>query len=258
MFCCAEHTHSCSIIMELMDEDLYELMQKRCESRCDGNPECPPFTIFEAVDIMLQVGEGMNYLHTLKPSIVHRDLKSSNILVKCVNVSDWESGYVQAKVTDFGLSKTKDSSTRYSHQTWNAGTHQWMAPEVINFESGSLKSNLSGMPRYPHKCDVYSFAMVCYEILTGDIPFPNFFPSDVKKMVKKGQRPILPNHCPNKLKDLIHKCWHQDPTKRPSFDVISIELKYLKYLLMTGKSLKSLHLHCYRSCILLHIIEMSI
>lgn len=245
MFCCVQHQQSCSILMELMDEDLHDLMERRCEQRYDGNSDSPPFSNSEAVDLMLQVAEGVNYLHNrVSPSIVHRDLKSSNILVKCVTGSGSEGVYVHAKVTDFGLSKTKDSSIRHSQQSWNTGTNKWMAPEIINMDAGMpnerCTSSNEEVSSYPLKCDVYSFAIVCYEILTGHEPFPDESATTVKRKVMKGERPLLPGHCPNTLKALIVECWNQDPRKRPSFEVICLELKYLKYLFMSGKSLEAL------------------
>jgi serine/threonine protein kinase len=188
----------------------------------------------EAVDIMLQIGEGVNYLYTQK--IVHKDLKSFNILVKTVKESGSKVEYVHAKVADFGLSKKKESSIRYSAQTLNTGTSRWMAPEIINLNVGGQENTLG--PKYPFKIDVYSFAMVCYEILTGYVPFhEEGVERIVKEKVVNGERPSLPQHCPPLLKALIEKCWIQEPEERPSFAMICSELKYLKYLLMTGKHL---------------------
>lgn len=234
MFCCAKDNRCCSIIMELMDEDLHDLMRRRC----NGNINSPgPFPILEAVDIMLQIGEGVNYLHTQK--IVHKDLKSFNILVKTVKERGSKVEYVHAKVADFGLSKTKESSIRYSAQTLNTGTSRWMAPEIIKANVGG-QENTPG-PKYPFKIDVYSFAMVCYEILTGFEPFhEEGVERVVKEKVVNGERPSLPHHCPPLLKALIEQCWIREPKKRPSFAMICSELKYLKYLLMTGKHLESL------------------
>jgi serine/threonine protein kinase len=209
-------------------------MLKRC-----GDSNSPPFTIFEAVDIMLQISEGVNYLH--QKGFVHRDLKSLNILVKSVLAiqSKVEVGYVLAKVADFGLSKTKNFTT-YSPQTSNTGTFRWMAPEVIALDEKSQGST-SSQPKYPAKCDVFSFAMLCYEILTGDVPFPcEILPRRVKEEIKNGNRPDLPDDCPHELKALIRECWSAMPKQRPSFPTICSKLKYLKYLLMTGKSHSSL------------------
>jgi hypothetical protein len=80
--------------------------------------------------------------------------------------------------------------------------------------------------------------MVCYEILTGYVPFhEEGVERIVKEKVVNGERPSLPQHCPPLLKALIEKCWIQEPEERPSFAMICSELKYLKYLLMTGKHL---------------------
>jgi serine/threonine protein kinase len=87
-FCSATDNQSCSIVMELMDEDHFPLLQKK--------PLDAPFEILEAVDIMLQIAEGMCYLHHNR--VIHRDLKLMNILVHC-------DGHMYAKVAEFGLSK---------------------------------------------------------------------------------------------------------------------------------------------------------
>jgi tRNA A-37 threonylcarbamoyl transferase component Bud32 len=105
---------SCSLVIELMDQDLRDLMLQRKDNK-DSTYD-PPFQLLEAVDIMLQVAEGMRYLHVNK--VVHRDLKSMNIFVKC----EEHAGHVYAKVADFGLSKVKEASCTYSNITREKGT----------------------------------------------------------------------------------------------------------------------------------------
>ncbi|KAG0587877.1 hypothetical protein KC19_2G198300 [Ceratodon purpureus] len=244
MFCCHVNKRSCSIIMELMDGNLHDLMQSRLEENSDS----PPFSILEGVDIMLQVGEGVNYLHGKR--IVHRDLKSLNILVKSVEVTELHLGYVQAKVVDFGLSKTKESSTTCSNMTYNIGTSRWMAPEVMKLVPSSQGGHggYDSMPKDNYKCDIYSFALVCFEILTGEVPFQGEgTPKDIKKKVLEGLRPKLPDHCPSMLKDLIEKCWSQDPTKRPSIGDVCSQIRHLKYSLMTS--------NMFQGCYILHTME---
>ncbi|KAG0624568.1 hypothetical protein M758_3G257300 [Ceratodon purpureus] len=236
---CDKDKRECSIVMELMDEDLFSLIQRRVKS--NRTLEFP-FGILEAVDIIHQVGEGMRYLHEMK--IVHRDLKSMNILVKYVRGADLEIEYVLAKVADFGLSKTKEKSMTYSNQTPNMGTPRWMAPETIKFCNSSSQAEMADgqatILKYPFKCDVYSFGIVCYEILTGELPFSTTSsPRDVKKMVLDGGRPPLPYECPVTLKRLIERCWSPDASKRPRFDDICSELRYLKYLLLMPSALKN-------------------
>lgn len=232
MFCCAMDRRKCSIVMELMDEDLHSFMERRL----DANPDSPPFSVFEAVDVILQIGEGVRYLHENR--IVHRDLKSFNVLVKNILPPDLEVQYVLIKVADFGFAKIKERSTRFSNLSFNIGTIRWMAPEVINFCTNNGQTSTSVLdegPKYPKKSDVYSFGMVCYEVLTGDVPFPHETShAEIKKMVLEGERPTLPDYCPSVLKVLIEACWDPEPTERPSFATICSSVKHLKYLLMSG------------------------
>jgi len=218
----------CSIVMELMDGDLQSLMRTRL--RCNRTRESP-FCMFVVLDLMLQIAEGMSYLHKLR--IVHRDLKSYNILVRFVKSTEADGHeYVHAKVADFGLSKTKEKSMTYSNQTPNMGTTRWMAPEM--FEQGRLVNKEA----YPFKSDVYSFAMVCYEILTGKFPFTTVSSNaEIKRKVLAGDRPELPAQCPSKLRRLIERCWSPEARARPRFGDICLELAYLKSLQTSCKSL---------------------
>jgi predicted Ser/Thr protein kinase len=222
-----------SIVMELMDGDLLCFMNERLRENSTWKF---PFTILEAVDIMLQKAEGMLYLHENK--VVHGDLKSQNILVKSRKEIDVE--YVFIKVADFGLSKTKESSSTYSTQTPNTGTTRWMAPELMTLGPGELRAKSSDHGRelrYPFKADVYSFGMVGYEIVTGEMPFDTIGSlREVKTMVLNGDRPILPDHCPNELQMLIRSCWKEEASSRPSFVEICKTLRRLKYLPTTGMS----------------------
>ena len=254
--------HACFIVMEVMDGDLFSLILRRMEGKGDNDSH---FTILEAVDIMHQVAEGVFYLHRNK--IVHRDLKSHNILVRCVKAASMETEtmYVHVKVSDFGLSKVKERSSTLSNQTPNMGTARWMAPEMILFfdDDGRAKtSDCEESLRYPFKTDVHSFAMVCYEILTGRPPFSSVeYTSEVKKKVLHGDRPQLPSQCPSKLKALIEKCWSVKPETRPSFGDICEELRHLKCLLMDCKCLfnhKLLVLCMYKSsfeCSSIHYLD---
>ncbi|KAG0597873.1 hypothetical protein M758_12G027100 [Ceratodon purpureus] len=222
----SKDVRKCYMIMELMDGDLTSLMQERLEECGDGGP---PFSISEAVHMMLQVAEGMLFLHGKR--IVHRDLKSSNILVKRMKSREVGFKHVHVKVADFGLSRTKDRSMTFSNQTLNQGTTRWMAPEMIkngNDESQVELQEVDGASKYPFKVDVYSFGMVCLEILTGDIPFPTLSAHEVKTMVLAGERPQLPKKCPTTLRYLIEACWRSNPEERPRFGDICAELRHLK------------------------------
>ena len=102
-------------------------------------------------NICLDTVRGMNYLHQQQPPIIHRDLKSHNLLVD----RHW-----QVKVCDFGLSRI----TAQNNQTMTAcGTPSWTAPEVLRNE------------RYTTKADVYGFGVVVWELFARADPFPGLF-----------------------------------------------------------------------------------
>jgi serine/threonine protein kinase len=79
--------------------------------------------------------------------------------------------------------------------------------------------------------DVYGFGMVCYEILTGHIPFEGHPKSDYD-LVLSGQRPDIPDHVDPDLRDLLHRCWHDDPLQRPGWPEILdiLDSRYPIYL----------------------------
>lgn len=229
---------SSSILLELMDQDLYHYMQ---EKLAGDDSDGVPFSHIEATDIMLQIAEGVQYLHENK--IVHRDLKSFNIMI---NRGRRRGAYehLQVKVADFGHSKLKQNSHTYSNQTPNIGTTRWMAPELFCRNSTTRSLHSGGAmeipeARHPFQTDVYSFAMVCVEILTGDVPFStNMALGGLRESITDGLRPELPWHqWPERLCALIEKCWVFDPIERPSFATIVSELKCIKWSLALGMHL---------------------
>ena len=92
---------------------------------------------------MLDIARGLKYLHDHKPSVIHRDCKSSNILI---------TSRVTAKIADFGLAKVKQSTRSMVRSL--VGTVNWQAPELWHAH-----------PKYNFKVDVFSCAMVFWEIL---------------------------------------------------------------------------------------------
>jgi serine/threonine protein kinase len=233
LLCCTEVPDTeCSYIMELMDMSLEMLLKRHHIS-----------AILQAVDLMLQVAEGMKYLHNM--GIVHRDLKPQNILVKKVQElsadhhPDFKNSVSSpvwiAKICDFGTSKVKNQSTAFSHQTGPIGTLLYMAPEVYAVDPEAE------IPKrfHPMKTDVYSFGILCSTVVTGipsepQIDGVNLTAMQFKASVRQGKRPNLPPDCPARLSGLIKRCWHADPLLRPSFPDICTELRFIKGLLITG------------------------
>ncbi|XP_027366227.1 serine/threonine-protein kinase CTR1-like isoform X1 [Abrus precatorius] len=151
------------------------------------------------------VAKGMNYLHKRNPPIVHRDLKSPNLLV--------DKKYT-VKVCDFGLSRLKANTFLSSKSA--AGTPEWMAPEVLRDEPSNEKS------------DVYSFGVILWELATLQQPWINLNPAQVVAAVGfKGKRLEIPHDINPQVAALIDACWANEPWKRPSFANIMDSLRSL-------------------------------
>jgi hypothetical protein len=228
-----------SLVMDLMEEDLFDFLYSDDDSDDDSNDVAAvPLSTDAAVDLMLQTARGLRYLHS--KSIVHRDVKSKNILVKpLIDVPELEykEGYLTVKLTDFGTSRIKESVTRRSNQTRNVGTTRWMAPEVFRIPDEWIYTGAgqSSPIAHPHKADVWSFGMVCFEILTRKVPFKVELLNQLfHRITVDGLRPIFPDECPRRLVSLIQRCWEYDPCERPDFTEICNELRYIKGLLLTG------------------------
>jgi len=148
----------------------------------------------------------MGYLHHFfdKP-ILHRDLKSLNLLMKYQITS--EADQIITKITDFGLAREKGMKNEM--MTQNAGTFHWMAPEVMDAKP------------YTHKADVFSYGIVLYEILSRTTPYLGMSATQiVAGVLSRRERPDLTkisDDCPIELRDLMIQCWDQDPDQRPDF-----------------------------------------
>eukprot|EP00010_Vexillifera_abyssalis_P008880 CAMPEP_0201544270 /NCGR_PEP_ID=MMETSP0173_2-20130828/869_1 /ASSEMBLY_ACC=CAM_ASM_000268 /TAXON_ID=218659 /ORGANISM="Vexillifera sp., Strain DIVA3 564/2" /LENGTH=537 /DNA_ID=CAMNT_0047952329 /DNA_START=58 /DNA_END=1668 /DNA_ORIENTATION=+ len=151
--------------------------------------------------IAKQAALGMNWLHRSKPPFIHRDLKTSNLLV---------DENFNVKVCDFGLAHMKSHGNKKQGSYGATGTPLWMAPEV-----------LMNKP-YDESADMYSFGIVLWELVTGEDPFKDIttYTALLDRVVTNGERPELPEKCPSKLKALIKACWDADPKRRPNFDKI--------------------------------------
>jgi hypothetical protein len=157
--------------------------------------------------IAMDIARGMHYLHSCRPAIVHRDLKSPNLLVD----RDWT-----VKVCDFGLSRAKPQT--YLTSRSHGGTPEWMAPEILRNEPSD------------EKCDVYSFGVVLYELITSKEPWHALNQMQVVGAVGfAGQRLQLPAEgvAPG-LAALVHQCWATKPSERPSFEEILVALRGMR------------------------------
>lgn len=212
----------CLLVMELMNKSLCIYLKETC-----GPRKRVPFSLAVAVDLMLQIARGMEYLHSNKTC--HGELNTSNIHVKSRGMSS--EGYVHAKVSGFGLSsivKLPQKSTANQNET---ESFIWHAPEVLE-EQEVAGSN--GDSKYTEKADVYSFGMICFQLLTGKVPFEDSHLQGDKmsRNIRAGERPLFPFQSQKSLTNLTKRCWHSDPNLRPSFPSICRILRYVKRCLL--------------------------
>ncbi|KAK8838600.1 hypothetical protein M9Y10_033232 [Tritrichomonas musculus] len=151
------------------------------------------------------IASAMSFLHS--HNIIHRDLKPDNIFI---------DNDLNPKIGDFGLSKIihfNDESKSLESSTGFKGTILYSSPEAL-FDGEYTKSG-----------DVYSFSMIIYEIITNEKPFGKLKFSELTRNLTKGERPKFNDMIPDAYKDLIDRCWSQEPLKRPTFDQIVEELR---------------------------------
>ncbi|XP_063080006.1 mitogen-activated protein kinase kinase kinase 9 [Engraulis encrasicolus] len=175
-------------------------------NRALAGKRIPPHTL---VDWAVQVARAMLYLHcqALVP-VIHRDLKSSNILI-LEKVENEDLSNKTLKITDFGLAREWHRTTKMSA----AGTYAWMAPEVIRSSTFSKGS------------DVWSYGVLLWELLTGEVPFRGIDGLAVAYGVAMNKLALpIPSTCPEPFARLLEDCWNPDPHARPAFPTILDQL----------------------------------
>lgn len=174
----------------------------------------------------IQIARGMQYLHSEAPiSLVHRDLKSSNVLLsESVGTNDLQNKTL--KISDFGLAREVYKTTRMS----TAGTYAWMAPEVIKSSTFSKAS------------DVWSYGVLLWELLTGETPYKGIDALAVAYGVAVNKLTLpIPSTCPVPFANLMKGCWNPDPHGRPSFVNVLRELETVAHSSFMNTPRESFH-----------------
>lgn len=183
---CLTEPNICFISEFVSKGDLHQVLKRE--------PNIPWQT---KLKLAIEGARGMLYLHMCSPPVVHRDLKSLNLLV--------DESY-RVKVTDFGISKSLSSTLETGNS--KLGTLNWLAPEILENKP------------YSPAADVYSYGIILWEILTQKTPFEGMANFKILKRVTEGEGPDIPADCPNDYKSLMKDCWLKDAKMRPGMSEV--------------------------------------
>lgn len=191
-------TVPCTIVTELCrNGDLYDYIRKI---------PCPPYV--QILAMILDASRGVEYLHMRTPSIIHRDLKSPNVLITANG---------SAKITDFGLARVKRDVMSMCATT--CGTLNWQAPELW-----------VAHPSYNHSIDVYALGLVFWEVLCWPFkektyPFQGMNEHAIFDEVgKKNHRPstsMIRRKWGREIVALIDRMWDTNPDARPAMPEVT-------------------------------------
>lgn len=187
---------SLNFIMEYVKTSLDNLLQYE--------PTLPwPFRLKIAIDTT----RGLKFLHTRpKEVVLHRDLKSMNILV--------DAKY-HAKICDFGQAKFKEMNP--NNNTAYMGTPKWKAPELLEPNNKPTE-----------KSDIYSLGLVFWEIASGKRPYENCNDLQAIAEIIRGNQPEIAAEWKAEYKNLIAECFHKEANSRPTLEYILDILMELK------------------------------
>eukprot|EP01025_Chloroclados_australasicus_P037541 TRINITY_DN3833_c1_g1_i5.p1 TRINITY_DN3833_c1_g1~~TRINITY_DN3833_c1_g1_i5.p1 ORF type:complete len:568 (-),score=55.83 TRINITY_DN3833_c1_g1_i5:318-2021(-) len=158
----------------------------------------------ECLSVGYDVACGLEYLHSKKNHIIHRDIKSKNIL----RTRSRKDVVGPVKIADFGLAKLLPDSESWGGTSSNMGTIVYMAPELHQKESNVI--------HFSRKADIYALGIVLYECATGQYAWGKETKREIiLSQLVQGRRPQMPEDIDQDLQRIIQKCWAHSPQDRP-------------------------------------------
>ena len=183
--------------MEYLPHSLSQLLESKVPIKADS--------------ILLDVANGLNYLHQKQPPIIHRDLSANNVLLTTEH---------KAKISDLGVSKLADANAMKQKLTTTPGTICMMPPEALQHN-----------PVYDHKLDVFSFGCLILHVLTGQTPLPTLQyapkPNDPGSFVQVSEWDRRASYIEQVPRiHLVKQCLENDPSRRPNMNEVIEEIQH--------------------------------
>mgnify|MGYP001568945213 CR=1 FL=1 len=216
-----DHPNICTIyeIDETLDGQLFIAMAYYEGATLDKKIVPSPLNIEEALDIAIRVGEGLHAAH--EKGIVHRDIKSGNIMIT-------EKG--QAKIMDFGLARS-GTMTQLTKAGSTVGTMPYMSPDQARGE------------KLDHRTDIWSLGVVLYEMITGRLPFKSEYNEAILySILNENPQPItsLRSGLPMELERIVVKMLQKNAGERyQSMNDLLVDLRALKKTMESGTNIIS-------------------
>jgi serine/threonine protein kinase/tetratricopeptide (TPR) repeat protein len=213
-----DHTNICAIheIDETEEGQLFISMGYYEGDTVEEKTKQGPLDVQEALDITLQIAHGLDKAH--KKKIIHRDIKSANIIVTTDGVT---------KILDFGIAKLA-GQTQVTKDGTSLGTASYMSPEQ------TLGKEVD------HRTDIWSLGVVLYEMLTGLQPFQgDYEQAVVYSIMNEEQKPVtgIRTGIPMDLERIVNKTLAKDPDERyQHLDELIVDLKHVKKESEKGKT----------------------
>jgi len=157
----------------------------------------------DRVKLLLEIAEGLKYLHNFEPAVIHGDLKGTNILIS-------ENGV--ACLADFGLShRSFQGDYQENSNEWHdGGNPRWKAPELLRAATPEEGERTM-------KSDIFAFGRVIVEVFTGKVPFAYVSSNTlVSMLVAKGKQPRKPKGIDDRVWGLAKDCSQMESGKRPN------------------------------------------
>ena len=212
-------THPPCVITEFCERGSLADVLKAGRQNKDGL--AGELTWHRRISMAVDAAKGMLHLHAHKPGIVHRDLKSPNLLVD----SHWRT-----KVADFNLSRLTDINGCGGSSAVSSMNPRWLAPELLGGEPATQSS------------DVFAFGIILWELLTWELPWGKNDAWSIGRAVGNGARLSIPSrwNLPggqdtltfagpdgglDDFLELLQICWSQNPFDRPNFEFIIQSLR---------------------------------